>query len=101
MPEYMDRSDKGDKVCCPECGSFAVYRYGRSHTAKQRYICLMCKRQFIPGFERAYPKNRPFCPKCGQPMHLYKRSAMLTVFRCSGYPGCRSYVKRDPDGETA
>ena len=94
----MDRPDQRDKICCPECGSYAVYRYGRSHTARQRYICLMCRRQFSPGFERASPKERPLCPKCGKPMHVYKKDRERTVFRCSRYPGCRSYVAVGKDG---
>ncbi len=89
----MDESDRTKRVCCPECGSYAVYRYGRSHnTDKQRYICLLCERQFIPGFERVYPNPRPVCPTCGRPMYLYKKIRERTMFRCSDYPNCRTYL---------
>jgi ssDNA-binding Zn-finger/Zn-ribbon topoisomerase 1 len=59
----------------------------------------MCKRQFIPGFERVYPKERPLCPRCGHPMHIYKKNENRTVFRCSGYPVCRSYLGLAMDGQ--
>jgi len=62
----------GSKLPCPTCGSPAVYRDGRTRAGKQRFICLMCGRQFVPGSERNFPDKRPLCPTCGAPMHLYQ-----------------------------
>ncbi|HUJ90479.1 MAG TPA: topoisomerase DNA-binding C4 zinc finger domain-containing protein [Syntrophorhabdales bacterium] len=89
------------KALCPNCGSPAVYRYGRTRAGKQRFICLMCGRQFIPGSERHFPDKRPLCPICGAPMHLYRRARKQTTFRCSAYPVCRTFTRivipRDPN----
>lgn len=78
---------------CPDCGSDALYKYGKSKAGKQRYLCLMCKRQFTHGAQRTPMKGKPLCPECGGMMHLYKREAKHIRFRCSAYPECRTFVK--------
>ena len=84
-------------VECPRCRSKAVYRNGKTYYHLQRYLCLMCGRQFVPGHQREYPKTRPDCPSCGARMHVFKKGRDgLTVFRCSRYPECRTYVKATP-----
>lgn len=86
--------DPQNKVECPNCLSRAVYRNGKTYYHLQRYICLICGRQFVPGHHRDFPKNRPICPTCGAQMHLFKRTKDgYATFRCSGYPECRTYVK--------
>ena len=81
------------KTSCPSCGSQAVYKYGRTKS-RQRYICMMCNRQFIPGRQRRGPSTRPDCPVCGGSTHLFKRKKDgYAVFRCCRYPDCRTYVK--------
>lgn len=80
-------------ISCPSCGSRAIYKYGWTRN-RQRYICMMCNRQFIPGSERHSPSIRPDCPACGGITHLFKRRKDgNAVFRCSRYPDCRTYVK--------
>ena len=78
---------------CPECRSDALYRYGKDHVGRQRVMCIVCGRQFVPGHTRLLVNNRPVCPQCGENMHLYRREDSGLRFRCSAYPGCRSYIK--------
>lgn len=80
-------------VRCPICDLDAINKYGRSKTGKQRFLCLMCGRQFTPGIRRIKIYNRPFCSECGKTMNLYRREEVIMRFRCSGYPECRSYKK--------
>ncbi|HTN44583.1 MAG TPA: topoisomerase DNA-binding C4 zinc finger domain-containing protein [Nitrospiria bacterium] len=88
---YTKRSENQ----CPACGSKVNYRYGRAWTGKRRLQCLMCGRQFTVGAKRAEVMNRPDCPVCREPMHLYKREAGLVRFRCSDYPACKTFKKID------
>jgi transposase-like protein len=95
--ERRDLSLETDEsvIKCPDCGSEAYYRYGRTMNGKQRARCLMCGRQFIIGSGRQRVKNRPDCPRCGKMMHLYKKEQNSLRFRCSGYPTCKTYAKID------
>ena len=92
-------ADHGEEhIECPRCRSKALYRNGKTYYHLQRYICLMCGRQFVPGHQRDYPKNRPECPTCGAGMHSFKKERDgYATFRCSRYPVCRTYVKSAPD----
>jgi len=81
------------KVYCPFCESEAIYKYGKTRAGKQRFICLLCGRQFTSGANRKEVKNRPVCPDCGSPMHLYKKELHAIRFRCSDYPKCKKYFK--------
>jgi ssDNA-binding Zn-finger/Zn-ribbon topoisomerase 1 len=80
------------EVTCPQCGAKAVYRYGK-YREEQKYTCVVCGRQFIPGHERRFLNPRPVCDRCGKKMHLYMDADKYTRFRCSGYPECRSFLK--------
>ena len=81
-------------IKCPECGSRAIYKYGKTYYHLQRYKCLMCDRQFVPGHERIFPGVRPECPACGSRTHVFKKKGdTYSVFRCSRYPVCRTYVR--------
>lgn len=79
---------------CPRCGSDAVYGYGHAGNGKQRYLCLMCNRQFVEGAMDSYAR-RPACPRCGAGMHVYMHmhEGEAVRFRCSDYPRCRGYLK--------
>ncbi|MBZ0168581.1 MAG: topoisomerase DNA-binding C4 zinc finger domain-containing protein [Kofleriaceae bacterium] len=90
-PEPVEIEQKQREMACPSCGSDVVYRYGRAWTQKQRFRCVMCGRQFTLGNRNAIPAKRPFCSKCGGPMHIYKRQGNMIRFRCSGYPNCRGF----------
>jgi len=82
------------KISCPDCGSEALYRYGKVREGYQRVRCILCGRQFIPGHVRTnIIDNRPLCPACGKSMHLYRRELSGLRFRCSAYPDCRIYLK--------
>lgn len=91
----MERKKGDDKteIRCKACGSGAVYRYGRIKSGKQRFICLICGRQFVPEPARHDVVDKPLCPSCGKHMNLYKREEGVLRFRCSGYPECRVYEK--------
>ncbi len=83
---------------CPHCKLDAVYKYGKTWQGKQRFLCLICGRQFSAGAVRFEVKNRPLCPVCGRMMHLYKREEKILRFRCSGYPDCKTFTKIDMKG---
>jgi transposase-like protein len=78
---------------CPLCDSEAIYRYGKAWTGKQRFICLICGRQFTDGAHRGVVRDKPTCPCCGESMNLYMRGAGVIRFRCSRYPECKTYKK--------
>ena len=80
-------------VRCPKCDSEAVNKYGKTSTGKQRFICLICGRQFISGCPRQRIENRPLCPICGEKMHVYRIEKDCIRFRCSTYPKCRGFAK--------
>jgi transposase-like protein len=82
-----------NRVVCPVCKSFAVYKNGHARGGIQRYLCLLCNRQFLPGHERVFPETRPACPRCSEEMYLFKKKEAYDVFRCAHYPVCRTYVK--------
>jgi transposase-like protein len=92
---------EAEGLACPDCGSDALYRYGRTHSGKQRYRCILCGRQFVEEGFRVRVDNRPDCPKCQSPMHLYMRGKGVTRFRCADYPSCRTFVKVDSDDSSS
>ncbi|MFZ5906466.1 MAG: transposase-like zinc-binding domain-containing protein [Nitrospirota bacterium] len=81
------------EICCPYCTADVTYKYGRIHTGKQRFLCLMCGKQFTIGRKKTEFPDKPLCPACGKIMHVYKREDAVMRFRCSGYPECRMYQK--------
>ncbi len=84
-------------IRCPACGSDAFNRYGRVRSGKQRYCCLVCGRQFVEPGARRPMENRPNCPACGAHMHVYARNGNLVRFRCSNYPDCKTFLKREEE----
>ena len=86
------KAKKQQCVACPKCGSTALNKYGRVKSGKQRYLCLVCNRQFCwPHSIKAIP-FRPTCPTCKTHMHVYTREVKKIRFRCSDYPQCRQYA---------
>jgi transposase-like protein len=82
-------------VICPRCLSDAIYRYGKSVNGRKRYLCQVCRRQFVlKGPGRLDAGQRPSCPVCGKPMHVYMRIGEIIRFRCADYPHCRTFLKR-------
>lgn len=82
-----------DMVVCPRCGADAAYRYGKTPKGKQRYLCLICRRQFVGVGPRKSLDFRPLCPLCRASMHVYRNEAHAVRFRCSHYPSCRGFQK--------
>jgi transposase-like protein len=91
---------EGGEIQCPFCKSEAIYKYGKIKTGKQRYLCMICGRQFTLGVRRTEMADKPLCPECGSPMHLYRREGEVVRFRCSCYPECKTYVKVGKKKET-
>lgn len=60
-------------IRCPRCRSEAYYNYGHTKNGKQRYICLVCNRQFVNGESGKAVQQRPGCPFYGKRMHVYMR----------------------------
>ncbi|RJR22818.1 MAG: Insertion element protein [Nitrospiraceae bacterium] len=85
-------TDKAE-IQCPACSADAVYKNGRIKTGKQRYLCLMCSRQFTMGTRKPMVQGKPVCPECGKPMNVYKLEGNVIRFRCSGYPVCKTFKK--------
>ena len=84
-------------IRCPQCSSEAVNKYGSVGGGKQRYICLVCERQFVVNPDKMQFKNRPDCPKCGKPMHAYMKGPDYIRF---GPYWQTDYTTRDPiDGQ--
>jgi ssDNA-binding Zn-finger/Zn-ribbon topoisomerase 1 len=81
------------RIQCPSCHSDAVYRYGSISTGKQRFICLICERQFVPEAKNTQFIDKPRCPNCGKIMHSYMKGVKYMRFRCSDYPNCKTYLK--------
>jgi len=93
-PENLEPSETS--IQCPNCGSEALNKYGKTHLGKQRFLCLVCKRQFVANSKRKDVDYRPTCPVCGETMHVYMRTGNgLIRFRCANYPQCRTFVKVD------
>jgi len=85
-----------DGVYCPRCQADAIYRYGKTATGKKRYLCQVCRRQFsLKRSDRLGVPERPACPACGKPMHVYMRHGGAIRFRCSEYPSCRTFLKME------
>jgi transposase-like protein len=84
---------KKTEISCPDCNKDALYKYGKTRNGKQRFLCLMCGRQFSPGTTKTEVKGKPECPKCGKQMHLYKIEGDIVRFRCSNYPECKTFKK--------
>jgi len=86
-------------IQCPSCRGDAFNKYGRTKGGKQRYLCLVCGRQFVRDGPRHDMKNRPRCPLCGGKMHIYVTGEHVTRYRCSHYPSCRGFAKVPIEGE--
>lgn len=86
---------KTEKILCPRCNSDAVYKYGRAKTGKQRYLCIMCNKQFTLG-NRKEEHEELICELCGNKMYVYMRddNKKIIRFRCSDYPKCKNYKIR-------
>jgi transposase-like protein len=80
-------------VVCPRCGSEAFYRYGRDPRGKQRFLCLLCGKQFTDNSRAVAGPPRRICPQCGSKMYVYNKGDGMVRYRCSRYPACRTYFK--------
>jgi len=89
-----------EAVTCPQCGASAYNRYGKAPNGRQRYICLVCGRQFVNKDRHTAGDQHPSCPACGGRMHVYMRSARTIRYRCALYPKCKTFVKRNTEEKT-
>jgi transposase-like protein len=84
---------KQAEIPCPGCNSEVVYRYGHAWTGRQRFLCVICGKQFTNGAKVSDVKGKPLCPLCGKSMHIYKIEGDVIRFRCSAYPECKGFRK--------
>lgn len=82
-----------NEIKCSSCESDAIYKYGKAGTGRQRFICLMCGKQFTNGSRVSLIKGKPKCSKCEKAMNIYKIEGEVIRFRCSGYPKCKTFKK--------
>ena len=80
-------------IPCPACGGDAVYKYGKAWTGRQRFLCLVCGKQYTNGARVSEVQGKPRCQKCRATMNVYKIEGAVIRFRCSRYPECRTYKK--------
>jgi transposase-like protein len=90
----IDLNPPNKQHFCPRCGADAIYAYGRTGNGKQRFLCLLCNRQFVEGLKKKVV-DRPVCPACQVGMHVYKHEDTTVRFRCPNYPRCRIYLRSD------
>ncbi len=84
--------DSGE-LKCPRCDCEAIYKYGKTKTGKQRFLCIVCGRQFTLEARKRHTEERPSCPVCGKKMHLYMTKGATVRYRCSEYPSCKTFYK--------
>ncbi|TAN44429.1 MAG: Insertion element protein [Nitrospirae bacterium] len=84
---------------CPRCKADVYYKYGRNGNGKQKYICRICGRQFVSTSQPICNEDRPYCFRCSSRMHIYMKNGSFLIFRCSGYPVCKTYIKKKRGGE--
>ena len=80
-------------IKCPRCHSGAFNKNGKTIGGKQRFICLVCNRQFVSDSPQIWMDSRPLCPVCGKKMHVYRTDKDFTRYRCSNYPTCRGFAR--------
>jgi ssDNA-binding Zn-finger/Zn-ribbon topoisomerase 1 len=97
--DAISKQKKKLGIRCPACQSDVHYKYGRTKSGKKRYLCLICGRQFVRNSAWKTVVERPDCPTCGQPMHVYMRHRNYIRFRCAQYPECRTFVKIDQEDD--
>jgi len=93
-------TDEMTGLKCPVCQGDALYHNGRIRNGKRRYLCLICGRQFTPDATKPVVTGKPSCTTCGRPMNVYMIEGPIIRFRCSGYPGCRTFRKYSMTEET-
>jgi len=81
------------EICCPSCETGAVYKYGKAHTGKQKFLCMICGMQFTSGRKKPIIKGKPVCPECNRPMNIFRLDGDILRFRCSAYPECKTFRK--------
>jgi len=70
---------------CPRCGSSYLHRFGHDRKGYQKYQCVKCKHQFVPGKPQRKKRPKLSCPLCGRAMYPFKYFKGYIRYRCSGY----------------
>ena len=74
---------KNFNICCPECFSKSLYKYGKDKTGKQKYQCKTCHRQFTKDSSAKQKLNCPKCPICGAGTYLHHDYEHYSRFKCN------------------
>ncbi len=45
-------------LCCPDCESKEITYYGKSSIGTQKYLCKVCRHQFVAQFDALFPRTR-------------------------------------------
>lgn len=74
---------KNFNICCPECFSKNLYKYGKDKTGKQKYQCKTCHKQFTKNSSAKQKLNYPKCPICGAGTYLHHDYEHYSRFKCN------------------
>ena len=70
-------------ICCPNCFSKELYKYGKDKTGQQKYRCKTCQRQFTKEFSAKHKLNYPKYPICGAGTYLHHDYEHYSRFKCN------------------
>lgn len=70
-------------ICCPDCFSKNLSKYGKDKTGQQKYRCKTCQRQFTKESSAKHKLNYPKCPICGAGTYLHHDYEHYSRFKCN------------------
>jgi len=79
-------------ICCPDCFSKNLSKYGKDKTGKQKYQCKDCHRQFTTKSSTKQNLNYPKCPVCGAGTFLHHDYEHYSRFKCNSKKCKNSHV---------
>lgn len=74
---------KNFNICCPDCFSKNLYKYGKDKTGKQKYQCKNCQRQFTLNSSTKPKLDYPKCHICGAGTFLHHDYEHYSRFKCN------------------
>lgn len=85
MHKYKGATFKDtNNLCCPDCFSPVLYKYGKNADGFQKYQCQKCFRQFsLKPFVNRRHKGYPTCPICGKGTFAWHKYDTYIHFKCN------------------
>ena len=82
---------KSYQIYCPKCNNqHNFYRYGKTKEGCQKYLCRVCRHQFVPERSKtshqtgeSTQRKHPSCPICGKSSFLHHDYEHYANYRCS------------------